>query len=538
MADFFYRTEALRVDEIKEYFVETDEDRKILHELKGRNPVLLVGSRGVGKSFLFRVAEAELLEELPEKKVLPVYITFRKSSLIHTDNEQQFHNWMLSRICNEILRILRRTGRLSFIPSSLSVLSGQSGQLSFTEKTKIELISEQFEESWKNPKTHVDTEVIPTVDDLINGIEDICLEIGIKRIVIFIDEAAHIFLPEQQRQFFTLFRDLRSPYLTCHAAIYPGVTVFGETFEPIHDATVIPLYRNIQDENFISNMRDIVVKQTEDSNILKSISRQGENFAILAYASTGNPRHLLKTIAQAPKLNSTSINNVVREYYRTEIWAEHSKLAEKYPGHRALIDWGREFIETEVLPGFKSKNDHSLQLGEKTTSFFWVHRDTPEPAKESLRLLQYSGVVLEHSDGIKVTRSKIGTRFLVNLGCLFAEEAKPAIQSFMIAKSITPRNPTEYGSNHSFYESLLSQVPNFKEANMTDALLKQLDNPISDLDLTSWEISSIESLGLNTIGDILAAPETKLQSAYYVGEKRARRIRNVAIAAVYEYLSG
>ncbi len=73
---------------------------------------------------------------------------------------------------------------------------------------------------------------------------------------------------------------------------------------------------------------------------------------------------------------------------------------------------------------------------------------------------------------------------------------------------------------------------------MTDALLKQLDNPISDLDLTSWEISSIESLGLNTIGDILAAPETKLQSAYYVGEKRARRIRNVAIAAVYEYLSG
>lgn len=538
MADFFYRTEALRVDEIKEYFVETSEDRKILQELKGHNPVLLVGSRGVGKSFLFRVAEAELLEELTEKNVLPVYITFRKSSLIHTDNEQQFHNWMLSKICNEILRTLRKSGRLSFMPSGISVLSGQSGQLSFSEKSKIESISEQFEESWKNPKTHVDTQVVPTVDDLINGIEDICSEIGIRRIAIFIDEAAHIFLPEQQRQFFTLFRDLRSPYLTCHAAIYPGVTVFGETFEPIHDATVIPLYRNIQDENFISNMREIVIKQTEDSSILKAISRQGENFAILAYASTGNPRHLLKTVAQSSKLNSTSINTVIREYYRTEIWAEHSKLAEKYPGHRALIDWGREFIETEVLSSFKGKNDYSLQRGEKTTSFFWVNRDTPQPVKEALRLLQYSGVVLEHSDGIKVTRSKIGTRFLVNLGCLFAEESTPTVQAFKIAKNITPRNPTEYGNNYSFYEPLLSQVPDFKEANMTEALLKQLENPIDDLDLSSWEISTIKSLGLNTIGDILNATESKLQSAPYVGEKRARRIKNVAIAAVYEYLSG
>ncbi len=102
-------------------------------------------------------------------------------------------------------------------------------------------------------------------------------------------------------------------------------------------------------------MRDIVVKQTEDSNILKSISRQGENFAILAYASTGNPRHLLKTIAQAPKLNSTSINNVVREYYRTEIWAEHSKLAEKYPGHRALIDWEENLLRQKFYRASKVK---------------------------------------------------------------------------------------------------------------------------------------------------------------------------------------
>ena len=34
------------------------------------------------------------------------------------------------------------------------------------------------------------------------------------------------------------------------------------------------------------------------------------------------------------------------------------------------------------------------------------------------------------------------------------------------------------------------------------------------------------------------ASESKLQTMSYVGEKRSRRIRNAALAAVFEYLSG
>ena len=59
MVEFFYRTEDIRSDEVLDYFVETKEDRRIVDSLKGRNPTILEGSRGVGKSFLFRVAEAE-----------------------------------------------------------------------------------------------------------------------------------------------------------------------------------------------------------------------------------------------------------------------------------------------------------------------------------------------------------------------------------------------------------------------------------------------------------------------------------------------
>lgn len=54
---------------------------------------------------------------------------------------------------------------------------------------------------------------IPNLDGFLNLVQDLCEELNIARVVLFIDEAAHVFLPQQQREFFTLFRDLRSPNL-------------------------------------------------------------------------------------------------------------------------------------------------------------------------------------------------------------------------------------------------------------------------------------------------------------------------------------
>jgi chromosomal replication initiation ATPase DnaA len=70
MVEFFYRTEDIKPDEVLNYFVETKEDRSILKDLKAHNPVILIGGRGVGKSFLLRVAENELLLKY---EALPVF---------------------------------------------------------------------------------------------------------------------------------------------------------------------------------------------------------------------------------------------------------------------------------------------------------------------------------------------------------------------------------------------------------------------------------------------------------------------------------
>src|ERR1700733_12141337 len=100
MVDFFFRTEDIRPEEVGQYFVENDQDRTIIDALKNRNPVVLVGSRGVGKSFLLRVAQKELMDAFETDRVFPIYISFVRSSLLQTSDPDQFKHWMLARICS------------------------------------------------------------------------------------------------------------------------------------------------------------------------------------------------------------------------------------------------------------------------------------------------------------------------------------------------------------------------------------------------------------------------------------------------------
>ena len=536
MADLLYRTEDIPNEDLLDLFVETKQDREIIELIKATSPIVLVGSRGVGKSFLLRVAEEEMLQNFSSNRVLPVYLTFTKSSLIHSADSKQFLNWMLARLCIRTTRALRKQGFLASPPPAVSVLSGGTETLN---PSKIEVISDAYEKSWQNPNEIVDVTGLPTVENFMDAIEEICTALNIKRINFLIDEAAHIFRPEQQRQFFTLFRDLRTSVISCNAAVYPGVTSFGDSFQSAHDATFITLDRNILQEDYIPKMREIVEKQLEaDSDLLNEISKNRQNFAVMAYAATGNPRLLLKTVARAPKISSKQINEIVREYYRTELWSEHSSMSEKYPGHSALIDWGRKFIESDVLPELQKKNVQYLEEDKNSTAFFWIHRDAPQPVKEAMRLLAYTGIVSEHSQGIKATRSEIGTRYLVNLGCLFALEASPASTAFNIARNLTPKRMSEYGMNYTSYTELLEVIPNFEESDMTDVLKRELDKTIDVLDLSPWQKEALKSIQMNTIRDILQANEEKLKEAYYVGDKRARRMKSAALASVYEYLNG
>lgn len=530
MTDFKIRTENIKPSEILDYFVETPEDRSIIERLKSDTPIILVGSRGVGKSFLLRVAEAELKNNFDSDRILPVYISFTQGSVLQLNDEIQFYQWMLAKLCSAIIRSLKKNGIV--LPNV--TFASYSGQ----EETEYlsKLISE-FESSWKTGIGDVDAASLPSIDDFKEAIEDICEESGISSINIYIDEAAHILRPAQQRQFFGIYRDINSSYITCNAAVYPGVTSFGNYFQPIHDAVFVSLERDPTAAGYLETMRSIVEKQA-DSKLMAAIAKNMENFSILANSANGNPRLLLKTLGRSTSISSRDVNSIIREFYKNDIWEEHSLLADKYPGFSAFIDWGREFLEDTVLPEIKSKNDSYLKGDKKTSCFFWVHRKTPEGVKSALNLLCYTGIISLHSEAMKATRSEIGARYSVNLGCLLSLEVRPVATGTSIVKNITIKRMTEYGASHEAYESLDQELEDISDEAINEALQLQISKSVDFLDLPAWLIDRLKSINLLTIQKVLEATEEKIQQAYYVGEVRSRYIKNEATSAVFEYLSG
>jgi hypothetical protein len=532
--DFIIRTEDLRPEQTLSLFVSTERDDQLIALLRSGTPLVLEGSRGTGKSFLLRVCEQKQLQDFKQDRILPVYVSFNKSSLLNAPSQSQFLHWMLSRLCSQVLRTLQKRG-LSIKPPAARVLSGDS---SLGEQTKLERISEAFENSYRTPEAQVDVSDVPSIERFRDAIEDVCSDLDIRRINVLFDEAAHIFRPEQQRQFFTLFRDLRSPYMTCNAAVYPGVTAYGGVFETAHDARVEPLNRDITNPSYLNQMRNIVLVQATSSQ-QADIERNGENFDALAYAVTGNPRILLKTVSLAKKLRTSDVQATLKEFFRSSIWSEHSSLSERYPGHRGLIDWGRSFVEDTVIVELTHRNNtwREEKKGERSNTI-WIHRDAPEVAKEAMRLLTYTGILTKYDDGAISTRSQIGSRYFVNIGCLTASSPNPITTISDLRRGNTIKRFTEFGANHAVFVDLASKIGAFVEADVSSNLPKLLASSTTVLDISEHQKSALASIGIDTIGKALSASEEAFQQAHYIGPKRSRRIMNVVTGAALEYLSG
>ncbi len=535
--DFIIRTEDIRPEEILDLFVPIQRDREIVDKLKSTTPIILEGSRGTGKSLLLRVCEQEQFKEFGQAKVLPVYVSFVRSSLLNTSDPRQFQHWMLARLCSRITRVLGERGFNTKDVAAIRVLIGGEPEKPGAP-TKLESLAQQFEDSYKTPGAEIDTSQLPSVDLFKEAIEDLCRALDIRRLNVLFDEATHIFRPEQQRQFFTLFRDLRSPYMTCNAAVYPGVTSYGDSFETVHDAQIVSLHREITSPDYVAQMQEVVFKQAE-AKLQEAISRRRNNFAALAYAVSGNPRLLLKTIASAGSLTTSEIEKVIREFFRFTIWSEHSGLVDRYPGHKALIDWGRDFIERHVIPETNQKNQTRI-TGERSerTCYIWVHRDAPEAVREALRLLMYTGVITKLDSGVVATRSELGTRYSVNIGCLAATGSAPIAYILDLMRGLGVKRFTEYGANFSAFSDIAKRVGDIVEADISTALVTLLKKPVSVLDLSTYQKGALNSIGIDSIGKALKSTEADFKRALYIGPKRSRRIMNVVTAAVYEYLSG
>ncbi len=527
MSNFQYRTEGIRKEKYFDYFVETEIEREIINDFKSDSHVVLEGSRGSGKSFIMKIAESELSKDFSNNNVLPIYITFVSSSLLHSSDPNQFFHWMIAKILKETLKTFDKRG-FTISKYAHSLIKG-------SEENQLERLINLFENSYKNANKDIDSTNLPEISDIMEVIETVCDQNSVHRIVYFFDEAAHVFRPEHQRQFFTLFRDFKSPYISCNAAVYPGVTHYGSSFEMTHDALHRILERNITSNSFLADMKSMVLKQGGES-WKKKIENQMENFNTLAYCSGGNPRIFLKTLDNIDSFTSNKISDYIRNFYRSEIWVEHSQLGEKYHGLKKIIDWGRSFLEDSVIPATFQKNEKS---NDRKTIFFWISKDAPEIIKEALRLLSYTGIIRKIDSGVKATKSKIGSRYEIKYGCVLAQYSNPTTVSKDIIPNLRLEFVTEYGQNNSLYSSLSDEnILNLTDQEFLATLKEQLSKSIQSLDLTHWQKSKLNNINVKTIQNLLDVTEKELMKIPQVGKVRSRIMKNSAISELLETISG
>ncbi len=227
------------------------------------------------------------------------------------------------------------------------------------------------------------------------------------------------------------------------------------------------------------------------------------------------------------------------DFYRNAIWSEHSALAERYPGHKELIDWGRIFVEQHAISDAIQRNETWRAEGKsERTCYFWVHRDSPQAVAEAMRLLAYTGVIIKVDSGVVATRREIGTRYAINIGCLAAPSSNPIAFIAELKRGLTIRRFTEYGQNHPPFAEIAARVGAMVDADLSSALDRLLRAPITMLDLTEHQQWALKSIGIATVGEALTSSEATFQRAMYIGPVRSRKMMNVVTAAVMEFLSG
>lgn len=549
MKNFIIRTEDFKDEAIKDVFVETTKDRELINNLKSEHQMLLVGSRGVGKTMLLKMAEIELNEEYRGKKYLPVFTSYVKGILVNSElNPNHFRYWMISKILNSFRNALLRKGIITKGNNPFDMLfktdSGETNSLD-------EFIS-ILEETW-NSRRNLDYDKVVEILGIDKGnikfineidsvkvlIEQFCREYRIEKVVFLFDEACHNFVPEQQREFFSMIRDLRSPYICCKAAVYPGITYYG-TLQKFHDILIKRVERDILDKDYFINMREIVEKQSP-SPIYSKFIEKGEELDSLIICSSGNPRLLLKSIEHASKdlkiLRRSNVNETIVDFYRVQIWDEHTRLSETYCGHKELIDWSRSFLENSVIPETLKKN---IDRKPKQTVYFAIQRDVSERVKTAIRILEYTGIIQIHTEGTKV-RTTIYDRYQINLGAVVASDtSKSSVErSRELYKGLSQKIYTDYGVNSPIFKPLIEHPAikdGFEGTNL--ALETILQKPIESLDVSAKQKIRLREAGFSTIYDILKNNQDSLMKAHQIGPKRSKSIYSTAFNAAVEYISG
>ncbi|MEW6410209.1 MAG: zinc ribbon domain-containing protein [Nitrospirota bacterium] len=582
------RTESLTKEEVRKFFVK-EHGEFIAHLLNGEQ-YLVEGSRGVGKTMLMRYAEIEADRRFHSERILASYISFEDSlkierlKITNAAEYNPFLQWTMAKILKalldkvSLLKIDREEKERVSLISNLGNVFGTKYEISKYRDLLEEYINVIERAGYKTSddirkvalgKLNVNTEdMFKALNNPIvfkKFLEKFCEENNLHRLIFLFDEAAHTLSEQQQEEFFSFMKGLRSPKIACKAAVYPGISSYGKEFDYGHDARVLRIDRKPEDiKPYINFFKEILEKRISEDKIWRELNKDHEILEVVIIACFGNPRHLFLLVDEigqiAPK--KKDLPKIIKGYVEQNLWKYYLGLEKRLERFKIPVDTGYNFITSLVISDLRTQNNKWRKKEKPELSiYFAIENEIFDDLKDMIGVLIYSGILSERGQQ-SIGQNKYGKVYAVNTaicmsenvlkedkltgGNLRGEIEKLNRQRVKIYYKGTPKM-TEIVSN--LAKGVILTCPNCgkerkkewkicpycaqsypEEESLYEKLRK---HPVDYLPISERLKNRVKEK-FETIGQILDASEDEVDEIYYVGTVRVKIIKTAAI----EYMAG
>jgi hypothetical protein len=385
---FVEQAEYLEDQSFNEWHAQHPDESKILRKLTQGGAKLISGPRGCGKTTLMLKGFHSMLSS--SDAAFPVYVNYKRSLSIEplyksgTDGTYWFNQWVLLKLYLGVYETLRRLGSDLELSISQDEARRAASLLEMSNASQVSLR----------------TLSVPSLEeDLLRATE----KLSRTRCVLLLDDAAHAFSVDQQRDFFDFFRQIKSQYISPKAAVYPGVTNYSSSFHVGHDAEQIDVWIKPDRDEYLDFMRSFV--STRFPPALTSTMFSSDSLDLLSFASFGVPRTLLNMLHELAiekdgelvgiNLNRTDVLRAIKQSF-SNTKKLFTSLSSKLPVYKSFIDTG-ELILTNSVTLVKAYNK-GKPTERQSVSIALATDELNHELSKVFALFQYAGLCIPRDE--------------------------------------------------------------------------------------------------------------------------------------------
>ena len=337
---FVEQAEYLTDDSFDQWNAEHPDESRIVRKLTQGGAKLISGPRGCGKTTLMLKAFHTMIGSA--EGAFPVYVNYKRALRIEpiykegTDGTYWFNQWVLLKLYLGIYDSLER----------LSVSVDMS--VSKAEATRATALLEMSHAA----NVH---DYGLNIERITSDIDRVLEKIERPRCVLLLDDAAHAFSADQQRDFFDFFRQVKSQRISPKAAVYPGVTSYSSSFHVGHDAEEIDVWIRPDRDSYLSFMRRVIATRFP-GEVVEALERS-EALDLIIFAAFGIPRALLNILQELSKeeearpirisLSRTEVLRAIKQHY-SSTKKLFTSLSAKLPVYRSFVTTGEDILGNAI----------------------------------------------------------------------------------------------------------------------------------------------------------------------------------------------